>query len=323
MTGKVLILLCVLVASLPADAGNDASQRWTNLRRQINDLLIEGRTEESIQMLEQAIEAARKRGDNGPLLARALNDLGSLYADTYRLKEADRCYAGAMSILDVHEASAIRIVVYGNLAGLRLKQGRYTEAERFFRNAQQLASAGVSDDRSALARIYNGLAEVSLKTRRYADATRFAERGMAETFPDQESRGDALFLLARIAAEQGSMAEAESLLHRAVDAWDVSVGTGHPSYASGLAGLAVLLSAKRPSDSEQLFRRALQIAEANFGRMHPYYAQIMLQYSTLLESCGRRKEADKLRRRAEKTLSEQALRNRIGFTVDVQTLRAP
>ena len=83
----------------------------------------------------------------------------------------------------------------------------------------------------------------------------------------------------------------------------------------------MLVSSKRPTEAERLFKEALQIVEANLGRNHYFYAQVALHYSTHLQSHGRKEEGDELRRWAESIMTEQSLRNRIGFTVDVQSLR--
>ena len=83
----------------------------------------------------------------------------------------------------------------------------------------------------------------------------------------------------------------------------------------------MLVSSKKPAEAERLFKEALQIVEANLGRNSYFYAQVVLHYSTHLQSHGRKEEGVELRRWAESIVTEQSLRDRIGFTVDVQSLR--
>lgn len=292
------------------------------LRRRLAVLLSDGKMEEAIRTLEDDIRKARRLGEPPFEVARALNDLGTFYQDLYRLPDALRCYAEALALQrKCCPASPGIVVTLNNVARLRLVQARFAEAEKNYREAERLALRQPALDTAGLAQTYLGLAEILVYTHRYDEAQASARKVLSLTMDSvDEASGAALFLLARVAALQGDRDAAEQLIRRALDSWRVSVGEGHASYASGLAGLATLLSSKEPAEAETLFTKALRIVEVVLGRNHYFYAQLALQYSAHLESHGRKKERTELMEWAKTILGEHRLRNGLGFTVDVQAL---
>ena len=333
----LLNLIAVAATGLAFGRGSDPDQTASsseigarpgapqNSLPQAVDRLRLGRTDERIGILAEAIRVARRRGEAGLELAGALNDLGSLYHDTDRLPEAARCYREAIAILKARsESNSNLLVALGNLAGLRLAQNRYSEAEKLYRDALEVVVSEFGNDSPEAAIICNGLAETFLGARRCREAREFSERALAilETSGSDANKAVSLFILSKVAWQRGAKEEAESWLRRAIGAWRISVGVGHPSYASGLASLAVVLSSSHPDEAERLFQQALDILRATLGENHSYSGWVMLLYSRHLELHGRKKEAKDLKLRANLILTGQSLRNQLGHTVDVQTLRS-
>ena len=94
-------------------------------------LFREGRIEDTIGVSYQCVAEARERGATGSDLALALNDLATLYHDSGRLAEADRAYAEALRIWrSLGGSESYLLPLLRNMAGLRISQGRYAEAER-------------------------------------------------------------------------------------------------------------------------------------------------------------------------------------------------
>ena len=291
---------------------------------QSSDRLHVRRTEEEIGVLAEAIRVARRRDKAGLELASALNDLGSLYYDTDRLPEADRCFTEAIAILKARgESNSNLLVALRNLAGLRVAQTRYSEAERLYRAALEVAVSLFGNDSPEAATICNGLADTFLAARRYREALEFSERalGILEASDSDANKAVSLCILSEVAWQRGAKEEAEFFLRRANGAWRASVGAGHPSYAAGLASLAVILSSSHPDEAERLFQQALNILGATLGENHSYTGWVTLQYSRHLERHGRKKDAKDLKRRADLILTRQSLRNQLGRTVDIQALR--
>jgi tetratricopeptide (TPR) repeat protein len=299
------------------------SADWNEVKRRANEHLREGRVTEAVAILDTAIQAARNRGERGAEMAKFLNDLGSLYHDLDRLRDAEHCYIAAISIVQRCSCGdkTLAIAVH-NLANIRLREGRYSDAEKLLRRAERLTDAAFGSDSPEIAAVYSELADTLLSIGRYREARERGERAVSllENSVKDSRLGFALAVLAKVAWHAGQFNEAESLFRRSIAAWLLSVGPSHESYASGIAGLAVLISPTKREEADQLFRQALDILEAKLGPNHQQTASAMLQYTNHLESHGQKAEAKALKRRAELSLAEHARRNQLGFTVDVQSL---
>jgi tetratricopeptide (TPR) repeat protein len=214
-------------------------------------------------------------------------------------------------------------VALANLGGLRLLQGKPSEAENLYLEAERVLLAGHGPNHPELVPVFNGLANVHSETGRYADARRNSERALAlmETVEDDPQLGIALFLLAKVEWKQKREAVAEPLLRRAIEVWRRSLGPQHPTYASGLTSLALLLSGKDPGESERLFRDALAVIESTLGPGHAFTGQILVLYASHLGSLGRKGEAKELRQRGKSIVARQSRENRLGHTIDIRNLR--
>jgi hypothetical protein len=126
-----------------------------------------------------------------------------------------------------------------------------------------------------------------------------------------------LFLLAKAAWIQRRGNDAEALLRRTIEVWRAVLGSQHPTFASGLVCLAELLLEKHSSESGKLLREALDVFESQLGSHHPYTGSTLLLYSQYLKSHGEKREARKLRRRAEAIWAEYLRVNQLGRTLDV------
>jgi tetratricopeptide (TPR) repeat protein len=192
--------------------------------------LLASSVQPSLESLEAAIRSARLRDETGPKLAGALNDLGTLYHDAGRLRDAERCYKESILLLDLPAESNVQIgVVLSNLAGLRLLQLRYSEAEALYDRVHRLFAFefGPASPETAIA--LGGLAQLYLDTGRYREAQKLGERALAalENSSCDERRGVVLSVLAHVAWKQGRQGDAENLLRRALKAWSMSVGVQH------------------------------------------------------------------------------------------------
>jgi hypothetical protein len=105
-------------------------------------------------------------------------------------------------------------------------------------------------------------------------------------------------------------------LRRAAEVWRTVLGSQHPTYATGLVAIAELLTETHTSRSGPLFLEALGVFESQLGPEHPYTAYTLLLYSRYLKSHGDRREAGKLKRRAEAILAEHWRANQLGRTLD-------
>ncbi len=296
---------------------------WDEAKRRANEHFRQGRMTEAVASLDTAIRAARNRGERGAEMAKFLNDLGSLYHDLDRMRDAEHCYREAISILQRCSCGDKTLAIaFNNLASLRLRERRYSDAEKLFRQAERLTAAAFGSGSPEIAAVHTGLADTLSITGQYREAREHGQRAVSllETSVKNPELGFALSVLGKVAWHEQQFNEAESWLRRSIAAWLVSVGPRHESYGSGIAALASLLSLTKPEEADQLFRQALNILEAKLGPNHGYTASTTLLYTKHLESHGRKAEAKALKRRAELTLAERARENQLGFTIDVKSL---
>lgn len=275
-------------------------------------------------VLKGGVRTARERGESGSALAEALNDIGALYHNSGRFLEAERSYKQSLSLwARIPEPKPRMGIVLGNLAGLRLAQGRPSDAEKLFSEAKRILVAGYGAESPEIAFVLCGLADVYWGTRHYDDARLAAESALStsEKLRLGAQTGAALFLLAKVAWRQNREEDAERLLRQAIDVWRTSQGQQHPTYASGLSSLAVVLSKKDPDESTRLFRESLVILEVQLGPDHAFTGYTLLDYSKHLKAQGRKKEGIAVERRGKAILNEHTRENFLTHTFDVNAFR--
>ena len=144
----------------------------------------------------------------------------------------------------------------------------------------------------------NRLGVLHLKLARF----RVAEQHLRATVklaanPSEEAA--ALNNLGQLLQATNRLAEAESLIRRALDIDEQTYGAKHPQVATALNNLAQLLKAtNRLMEAEPLMRRALDINEQFYGAVHPDVATCLNNLAQLLEATNRLMEAEPLMRRA-------------------------
>jgi tetratricopeptide (TPR) repeat protein len=315
--GLALLLSVALNAAEPERVEFD----WAALHLRAMGLLQQGKVAESQRLLEDSIQGARLRGESSTGLAGALNDLGTVYQNEGRLREAECAYREALSHLTRLPGANLRVgLTLWNVATLRLAEGKPSEAEKLYLDAKRILSSGDRTPSPELAVVLCGLADVYRETGRYEEARRAAEDAlkiMRGTGHDSQV-GVAVFLLGKIAISQHREAEAEELVRRATELWRTSLGPHHPAYASGLATLATVLARKNPSEAVRLFDASLQILEKYVGAEHVWTGYTLLAYAKHLETIGRKKEGQQLKRQGEAILARHFRENLLGHTIDIK-----
>jgi tetratricopeptide (TPR) repeat protein len=98
---------------------------------------------------------------------------------------------------------------------------------------------------------------------------------------------------------KAAYSDAEPLMARVVEIFEISLGNDHPNVAAALNNLAQLLQdTNRLAEAERLMQRALAIDEANYGNEHPDVARDLNNLAGLLQATNRLLEAEPLMRRA-------------------------
>ncbi|HYI94021.1 MAG TPA: tetratricopeptide repeat protein [Bryobacteraceae bacterium] len=297
---------------------------WTALQRQVAELLKHGSIAEAEKVLEAGIEAARQPNETSEGLAKVLNDLGTLYHDSGRLVDADRAYSESLSIWRRGAGKNPKVgTTLQNLAGLRLAQGRASDAEKLYIEARELFVSAYGVDSPEVTNALVGLAEVYCEMGRYENARQLGEHVLSILVAtrDNPQLGAAFFVLAKTAWKQNRDEEAERLLRRAIETLRVLLGPQHLTVVSGLVSLAVLTSGKNPQEADQLFCEALQSVETQLGPNHALTGSILVLYARHLEQHGRKGEGKRLKRRGEEILARHSRENGLGHTLDIQAFQ--
>ncbi|MCZ7385043.1 MAG: FxSxx-COOH system tetratricopeptide repeat protein [Candidatus Methanoperedens sp.] len=99
--------------------------------------------------------------------------------------------------------------------------------------------------------------------------------------------------------ERALYSEAETMLRRALEIREKSLGTNHPDVATSLNNLALLYHSHGKFDeAEPMYRRALEIREKSQDKDHPDVAQSLNNLAELYRAHGKFIEAEPMHRRA-------------------------
>ena len=134
---SILIMPAILALLTPLQAQNPEFD-WNVLHRRVADLLQHGFTDEAETVLQDAIRAADEM--TRAKVSRRPSMISGLYVTIPGgVVDADRAYRESLSIWRRVDATNPKLAItLGNLAGLRLAQGRPSDAEKLYLEAQHL-----------------------------------------------------------------------------------------------------------------------------------------------------------------------------------------
>lgn len=315
------LMAALLAMALQASMEAQVTSCCNSLRQQAADLIKNRRIAEAESLLTSGISAARRDGEAGTGLAEALSDLGALYFDSAHLSKAERSYKESIALWEKTPGTDPNFAAtLGNLASLRLSQARLSDALKLYRRAEQILISHYGSASPRVAWVSCGIADVYWQMGSHKEAKQTLDRTLAAlngSGRDMEF-AIALFLRAKIAWTENRNSEAEQLIRQAIDLWGKSLGSQHPTYASALTSLAVLISRRDPVEAEHLFRQSLEIIETQFGPDHAYAGFTDVLYARHLKAVGRRSEAKSMKRRGEEILARNSRENLLGYTLDIK-----
>jgi HTH-type transcriptional regulator, quorum sensing regulator NprR len=180
--------------------------------------LRQGRPQEALPVLEEAIAAAERAGWH-QLLVELYDRLGSAHYLLRRAHTAGRWFEKA---LECYQSAGLtdpvlRARILGHRANLHYVAGQPAEAIAAYESA--IAAAEQVLDMPALAGIYEGLAVSLQQTGQYARALSYAQKGLRifETLRDVRMAGQLRLNMGEMLLQQGRVAEAERLFSDGAD----------------------------------------------------------------------------------------------------------
>ena len=193
-------------------------------------------------------------------------------------------------------------ISYNNLGGILQMQGRFKEAEHFFRkgSAHSEGVSGEGDHDTAIyySNIANNLsAQGRVKEAETVNrkAIAISERELGEEHPETAFMYNNLAFNLR---NQEQFKEAELLHRKALAILERVFGEGHIMTKESYLNIALILdSLGKYKEAEPLYRKAVAISERVFGEEHLKTASSYNKFATSLYKQGRFKEAETLYRK--------------------------
>jgi tetratricopeptide (TPR) repeat protein len=254
------------------------------------------RTEEAEVFYREAVAVAEVlRGEDDLLVLEPLKILAWFYQRQHRYDDAARVYERGMFLTGRafggdHPKVVLYLTALAELAGL---QGRYREGEGLIRRALTIVQPVRYDLGPGLAAVFLDLAWFLQVTGREAAAEAVTQ--------------EAVGILRK------APREAEGLVREALDVREGALGADHPSVATLLDHLALVLEVQGRFDRAVALRqRALRITGDAFGEGHLNLVPSLRGYAGLLRRMGRDTDARLLEARAAAITARAGRRGEAG-----------
>ncbi len=211
---------------------------------------------------------------DSPLIAQALNDLGLIARQRGDLEKGEQLLKEALALDPAKHGQEIeKLATINNLASLLQDQGRYQEAESYFRQALEAKRRLLGPNHPSLGRAANNLALLLMEQQQYDEAEPLLEEALAVS---RKCFGEEHLFVAFTLANVGRLHLGRLELDRAEEAYRESVSirrkvveSSSPHVARGLKHLAeVQLLRGDPMGAEASIRETLEILRQNFSEEH-------------------------------------------------------
>ena len=204
------------------------------------------------------------------------NNLGMLYKEQGKLKEAEPCFRQALQIGEnLLGREHLSLAVCLNNMGRSCQQAEQSaEAEKCYQRALVIREKQLPKDHPDIVQTENNLADLYRVTYRFAEAEALAKRALAA---DERARGPdhldtawSVNNLGLIYDDQGRDAEAEKCFRRALAIREKALPAEHPDLLWSLNNLGLFYNrVGRAAEAEKLHQRVLSAREKALGPDHP------------------------------------------------------
>jgi tetratricopeptide (TPR) repeat protein len=293
----------------------------------VEDLIAGGHFAEALPILEAARDAAAVSGRRDREVATVFNNLGSVYGELGRTRDAQSMYERSLALRhDLGELETRDVArTLNNLGAVYWELGMFARARETLERAADLETR-LGADQVNIARVWINLGMVHQSEQHWDEAETMFRKALdaRERTLGSSHREVAVALnnLGVLLQTRKRFDEAGPLLERAVHILEASLGAMHPWVASGFNNLGVLYSKLgRAADAEKNFKKALNIASTILPASHPHLASYMTSYAQLLRRLGRKDEAKRLEESAARSREAYRRENLVGYTIDVQGIK--
>ena len=257
-----------------------------------------GKLRPAEEMLRQVVDWRRRElGEGHPETLTAMSELGSVYIDQGRFKEAEDLY---QQVLDRRRAQgeedAETLKSTSNLANVYTHTGRLEKAETLQRRVLEAHLQTRGEKHPDTFKSMNNLAMVYVYQGRLQEAEELQRKvlaGRLETLKDHPDTLAAMTSLANTLAQRGRLQEAEELDRQALDKSRKILGSEHPDTLMYLGNLAdVYIVQGRLDEAEKLQLQVLDARRRVLGREHPDTLSVLHNLAVLDQHRERFQQAE-------------------------------
>jgi tetratricopeptide (TPR) repeat protein len=254
-----------------------------------------------------ALAEARSFGPSDSKTPIALADLAVLYAKTGRLSDAEELLQQSMTILQTNDPSHKLSWVLNSLSQVYLAEFRLKDAERTLAVALSLARNGPEPTNDAVSTILSNIGVLQLKQRKYRQAEASFQKSLqiGETIQtaDHFNLAETLNDLGTLYALQSHYPKAEEVLERSLKIAEQHLPPDHPDLASVLENLAMVKNKLHHfEESEMYFRRTIAIQTPERAMSRP---ELLAVYADTLHNLNKPDEAAALLTQMKRLLAQQ------------------
>ncbi len=261
-----------------------------------------GRYTEAQSTYEHVLGVRRNSlGSNNSFTASSLNNSATFAARMGDFAKAEHLLREALNVFNQGDKDTATVL--SNLGEVLNDQGKYNEAESYYRRALAIREKQLGLHHPDTANSYNNLSHLLYRMARYAEAEPFLRRALeintATLGDDQAMVALTRNNLAECLRITGKPQEAESLFQQSLSSTEKTFGANHPNTAVILNNLGEInRELQRYAEAETLHRRALAIRESQLGTDHPETVNSLNNLGLLLKNTQRFEEAESLLRHA-------------------------
>lgn len=268
-----------------------------------------GRIAEAIDLYEAALTRLRQSAAGTLAEAELLEEQGALIRHSGALARAEAKFLAALSIKQTHLVASDPgfIATLSQLGGISRLNGRYTEAEAFYKRAIDIVAAGKGEGEGDpnLAILLDNLGVLYQDQARFDEAEGYHKRALAifeKTLGrDHLSTGQCAASLGAIAYHKRRYADAEKLMERALEIYGKRLPPTDWRIGITLDNLAGVYRAQRRYDrAAASYRLAIDVLRKSYSDNHPDVGLALRNLALMDAEVGRLPEAE---RKAQEALA--------------------
>ncbi|QDV54197.1 CHAT domain-containing protein [Rosistilla oblonga] len=276
------------------------------LDRKSERLYLDGRYEESIEVMEELVELQTAIfGQQHMKTAGSLNNLALLYEAVGDYANAESVYRQSLDIskgiLGKHHPDYATSL--NNLALFYSAGSEFEEGKQLTEQALEIRKQTLGVEHPDYAKSLNDLASIEQAMGDHQSAKSHYEKSLRilkqNLGVDNRDYATCLNNLASLNETLGDYQTAETQYRESLKIRKTLLGEAHPDYGSSVNNLAyVLQSIGNYPESKQLYEHALDITRNTVGERHPDYAMSLSNLATLHETMADYAQAEQMYRQS-------------------------